>query len=341
MHQRIRDELDCRENRVSLLEISHRSDEFSRIADSAERSLRRLIGVPGNYRILFLPGGATAQYSMVPLNLAGDSRLYDYFDTGYWSRKAITEARRYGQVNVVAQLDETDKSSALVPASREFSKNAAYCHFVDNETLTGVEFPKAYVDYAGILVSDMTSNFLTRSFDMERFGLVYAGVQKNAGIAGLTLIIVRDELLDKQRWFVPTLYNYATHAQAGSRYNTPPIFSWYVCGVMLEWIEDQGGVPEMERRAFEKSRCLYRYIDDSDIYENRIAPRWRSRVNVHFRVKSMLLERAFLESAEREGLFGLRGHRQTGGIRASLYNGMSLSGVHSLVDFMRYFEKTH
>ena len=341
VHERIRDELGDRDGRVALLEVGHRGDEFSEMADCAERRLRRLLDVPCDYRILFLPGGATAQYAMVPLNLAGDGRPCDYFDSGYWSQRAIAEAQRYGRVNVVARPVRASGFSLMPQEQWNFSENAAYCHFVDNETLTGIEFPLHHIDYQGVLVSDMTSNFLTRSFDPGRFGLVYAGAQKNVGIAGITLLIVREELLGKQRQLTPTLYSYATHAQAGSRYNTPPVFPWYVCAMVLEWIEDQGGVAEMERRAFDRARCLYGCIDDSDLYENRVAPDWRSRVNVHFRTEPARLEEDFLKSAEREGFLGLRGHRRTGGIRASLYNGMTLSGVRSLVNFMQHFENTH
>ncbi len=341
MHERIRDGLGDRGGRVSLLEVGHRSDEFSEVADCAERRLRRLLDVPHDYRVLFLPGGATAQYSMVPLNLAGDGRPCDYFDSGYWSQKAIAEARRYGKVNIVAQLVRASGFSLMPSPQWNFSENAAYCHFVDNETLTGIEFPLDHIDCQSVLVSDMTSNFLTRSFDPGRFGLMYAAAQKNVGIAGITLVIVREELLGKQQPSTPTLYSYETHAQTRSRYNTPPVFPWYVCAMMLEWIEEQGGVPEMERRASERAERLYGCIDNSALYENRVAPGWRSRVNVCFRIKPSRLEEIFLESAGQEGFLGLRGHRQVGGIRASLYNGMTLSGVRSLVDFMRHFEKTH
>ncbi len=343
VHRRVRDDLDARSARPPLLEIGHRGSEFSRVAERAEQSLRRLLDVPSDYVVLFLPGGATAQYAMAPLNLARGDRPFDHFDTGYWSRRAIAEARRYGRVNVVAGLDEQGE---LPPQAQwRFSQDAAYCHFVDNETLTGFELPPGCVSCAAPLVSDMTSNFLTRPFDVERFGVIYAGAQKNAGIAGVTLVIVRNDLLGARHPLTPTSYSYATHAQAGSRYNTPPIFAWYVCSVMLEWIEAQGGVSEMQRRSLERSKLVYACIDDSEIYENPVARRCRSRVNVHFRIKPAApdgvgLERAFLERAEREGLFGLRGHRATGGLRASLYNGMPLSGARALADFMRDFEKS-
>lgn len=347
VHRRIRDDLGARSGRLPLLEIGHRDREFSLIAERAEQSLRRLLAVPSGYKVLFLPGGASAQYAMAPLNLARGDRPLDYLDTGHWSRRAIAEARRYGRVHVVAGLGEQGGLPPLEkwPEKWNFSQDAAYCHFVDNETLTGFELPPGSVQCAAPMVSDMTSNFLTRPFEVGRFGAVYAGAQKNAGIAGVTLVIVRDDLLGERHPLTPTLYSYAAHAQAGSRYNTPPIFAWYVCAVTLEWTEAQGGVAEMQRRSSEKSKLVYACIDDSGIYESPVPRRYRSRVNVHFRIRPAApegpgLERAFLERAEREGLFGLRGHRATGGLRASLYNGMPVSGAHALADFMQEFEKS-
>ena len=218
-----------------------------------------------------------------------------------------------------------------------------YCHFVDNETLTGFELPLGHCPQHAngqLLVADMTSNFLSRPFDVGCFGVVYAGAQKNVGIAGLSLVVVREDLLGMEQRFTPTLYSYATHVQSGSRYNTPPIFAWYVCNLMLEWIESEGGVDEMHRRGFERARRLYECIDASEVYENSVVPSYRSRMNVHFRLKPSALERDFLERAEREGLFGLRGHRAVGGIRASLYNGMPVAGADALADFMRDFERS-
>ncbi len=341
VYERIRDDWDHRGGRVALLELGHHDDEFLQIAERAEQTLRRLLKIPANYTVLFLPGGASAQYAMVPLNLMRGNRPLDYFDTGHWSRRAIAEAQRYGRVNLVAQVAAAaDELQLPPPADWQFSDDAAYCHFVDNETLTGFELPPDHAADDCLRVSDMTSNLLTRPFDITRFGVVYAGAQKNAGIAGVTLVIVRDDLLGQEQPFTPTLYGYATHAQAGSRYNTPPIFAWYVCGVMLEWIERQGGVDEMYRRSLERAECVYECIDGSEIYENAVARRYRSRVNIHFRIKPAALEQAFLERAERRGLLGLRGHRVTGGIRASLYNAMPLSGARALADFMRDFEKS-
>lgn len=339
MHERIRRDWDQRNGRVPLLEIGHRSDEFSRIAECSEQTLRRLLKIPENYSVLFLPGGAGAQYAMVPLNLARGNRPLDYFDTGYWSRRATAEAQRYGRVNLVAQVGDGGKLDLPPPARWRFSDAAAYCHFVDNETLTGFELPVDHAAGDRLLVADMTSNFLTRPFDVGRFGVIYAGAQKNIGIAGVTLVIVRNDLLGREQPFTPALYRYAAHAQSGSRYNTPPIFAWYVCGVMLEWIERQGGVDEMHRRSLERAGCLYECIDGSEIYESPVARRYRSRVNVHFRIKPNALEEDFLAQAEWHGLLGLRGHRATGGLRASLYNGMPFAGACVLADFMRDFEK--
>ena len=339
VYERICSDWENRSDRVALLEMSHRSDEFIEIADRAEKILIRLLKIPNNYVVLFLPGGASAQYAMVPLNLARDNRPLDYFNSGYWSRKSIDEAQRYGHVNLVAEIDKEGELSLPDLSDWQFSNHAAYCHFVDNETLTGFEFPPDYVNCDCPLVSDMTSNFLTRPFDIERFGMVYAGVQKNVGIAGISVVVIREDLLGMQKTFTPTLYSYSAHAEASSRYNTPPIFAWYVCSVMLEWIERQGGIGEMYQRSFERAQRLYGCIDSSAIYENSVAKPYRSRMNVHFRIKPTSLEKDFVERAEQEGLFGLRGHRATGGIRASLYNGMTLEGINALTDFMQDFEK--
>ena len=340
VHERIREALRECPGRVPLLEIGHRGDEFADIAGRAEQTLRRLLEIPSRYAVLFLAGGARAQYSMVPLNLARGDRPFDCLDTGHWSRCAISEARRYGRVNLVATVG-AEEALGLPPSSEwEYSDNAAYCHFVDNETLTGFELPPDCVRTAAPLVSDMTSNFLTRPFDVGRFGVIYAGAQKNAGIAGVTLVLVREDLLGDELPHAPALYRYAVQAEAGSLANTPPIFAWYTCGVMLEWIERQGGVTEMQRRAVERSQTLYRLVDESALYRGTVAQEWRSRVNVHFRLAVPELEPVFLERAEREGLLGLRGHRAVGGVRASLYNGMPTAGAHALADFMREFERT-
>ena len=344
MYDRILSEGYRSNSHLPLLVISHRSEEFSRIAECADQTLRRLLAIPSGYTVLFLPGGASAQYAMVPLNLARGSRPLDYLNAGYWSQRAITEARRYGQVNTVTRFAGEDELDLPASENWRFSENAAYCHFVDNETLTGFELPVGHVtSYAPSrcpLVADMSSNFLTRPFDITQFGVVYASAQKNAGIAGITLVIVRDDLLGGELPITPTLYSYAAHARAGSRYNTPPIFPWYVCGLVLEWIESEGGIKEMYRRSLERGKCLYECIDGSEIYQSRVARGYRSRVNVHFHVTPVELECEFLERAEREGLSGLHGHRATGGIRASLYNAMPLAGVHALVDFMRDFERS-
>ena len=342
VYARIRDDWDNRGQQLPLLEMGHRSDEFSRIAEHSEQILRRLLKVPSHYKILFLPGGATAQYAMVPLNLSGGGRPVDYFDTGHWSQRAIAEAQRYARVKIVTRLDDGGGVGVLdlaQPEDWQFSDDAAYCHVVDNETLTGFELPPDHACGERLWVADMTSNFLTRPFALDRYALVYAGAQKNAGIAGITMVIVREDLLDRAQPHTPTLYRYRTHVDAGSRYNTPPIFAWYVGYAMLEWIESEGGVEEMQRRRVGCAERVYQCIDASALYENRVAPCYRSRVNVHFHLRSEALERQFLLRAEQRGLLGLRGHRATGGIRASLYNGMPMSGVCALTDFMRDFEQ--
>ena len=342
VHRQIHEDLNNNFDALPLLELGHRRPHFVEIAERAEHTLRDLLQISDDYCILFLAGGATAQYSMVPMNLGQGNSTYDYINSGHWSERAAVEARKYGTVNIVTELITRADGCLDLPETTQwhFSKQADYCHFVDNETLTGFELPTAAFQTNCPLVSDMTSNFLTRRFDINRFGIVYAGTQKNAGIAGLSIVIIRRELLGNSRSFTPNLLDYTVQTEAQSRYNTPPIFAWYVCGLMLEWTQQQGGIGVMEKRNAQKAACLYEYIDDSAIYVNRVAPQYRSRVNIHFRIKSEQLEERFLNQAEQQGLIGLRGHRIVGGIRASIYNAMPMAGVEVLVEFMRDFEKT-
>lgn len=340
VHQHIRDDL-ARDGGVPLLELGHRRPEFSAVAEHSEQLVRDLLNVGDDYAVLFLAGGATAQYAAIPLNLGNKHRRFDYLNTGHWSERAINEARRYGEVHTVAEYQQQNGLWSLsAPAQWQFSDNADYCHTVDNETLLGFELPADHIRTDAPLVSDMTSNFLTRRFDLERFGAVYAGAQKNAGIAGLAIVIVRRDLLGSANPVASSLQDYATQDRAKSMLNTPPIFAWYVSSLVLEWTKRQGGIEAMEKNSIQKSELVYRCIDRSDIYRNEIDPLYRSRLNVHFRINPQSLEQTFADAATREGLIGLRGHRAVGGIRASLYNAMPLAGAETLVDFMRNFEKT-
>ena len=341
VHQRIRADLDHSPSIIPLLELGHRRPEFCQIAERSEELLRGLLNISKDYHILFLAGGATAQYAMVPMNLGRGQLTADYVNTGYWSSKAIEEAKHLGTVNLVAQLTQDHAGNWGLPKKRQWSnsQDADYCHFVDNETLTGFELPVNAVTSTAPLVADMTSNFLTRQFDMNQFGLVYAGTQKNLGIAGLCVVIVRDDLLNRGCGFIPSLQNYARQTKAQSRHNTPPIFSWYVCNLMLEWTQQQGGVSVMQALHQQQAEILYQTIDNSDIYTNNIALQYRSKVNLHFTITPSALERSFLDKAEEQGLIGLKGHGFVGGIRASLYNAMPMEGATTLLDFMREFEK--
>ncbi len=340
VHQQVRDALDHSPAQVPLLELRHRTPEFCCIAEQAEQDLRYLLDVPSDYSVLFLAGGATAQYAMVPMNLWPSGTVMDYVDTGYWSKRAIEQAHAYGSVNVIASVKQREGSLWLDPPTDwQYSESAAYCHFVSNETLTGFELPEKYFCSDSPLVSDMTSNFLTRKIDWKKFGVAYAGAQKNAGIAGITIVILRNDLLGHSHQHLPAWENYTTQATAGSRYNTPPIFAWYVCGLMLAWSVRQGGIKEMARRYRKRAALVYNCIDNSSIYMNSVAKPFRSGCNVHFRIKPANLEKKFVEQSEAQGLLGLRGHRVVGGIRASLYNALPIEGAETLVEFMREFER--
>ncbi|MDH3316609.1 MAG: 3-phosphoserine/phosphohydroxythreonine transaminase [Gammaproteobacteria bacterium] len=338
--QRARDELlEWRDARMSVMEMSHRGAHFGEIAKESETRLRRLLSIPESYKVLFLQGGAQLQFSAVPLNLLRDADRADYVDTGQWSSKAIAEAKRYCSVNVCASARDCGYSRVPAESSWQKDKKAAYLHYTPNETIGGVEFH--YVPDSGTvpLVGDMSSNILSRPVPVERFGLIYAGAQKNIGIAGLTVVIVREDLLGKALKSTPSMLDYKVQAEAGSLANTAPTFAWYVAGLVFEWLEAEGGIAEMEKRNEAKAKTLYEAIDASDFYSNPIDSACRSRMNVPFKLASPELDGAFLQEARAAGLEGLKGHRSVGGMRASLYNAMRLEGVKALVAFMADFEK--
>lgn len=325
----------------SIMEISHRSAEFIAILEETEALLRQLLGIPGNYRVLFLQGGAHMQFAMVPLNLLGPKFHADYLLTGIWSARAAAEARRFCKVGVAS--DNTSDGHHLLPAQNELKldPSAAYVHYCSNETINGLEF--SYVPETGDvpLVADMSSHFLSRPIDVSRFGLIYAGAQKNFGPAGLTVVIVRDDLIGhcSPRW--PTVLDYKAHADEKSMYNTPPTYTIYLANLVLRWLREQGGVAAMEQRNGEKASMLYDAIDRSSFYVNRIASHDRSRMNVPFSLSDNRLDGAFLEESNAQGLTHLKGHRFVGGMRASIYNAMPPAGVCALVEFMRDFEARH
>ncbi|MGD8148303.1 3-phosphoserine/phosphohydroxythreonine transaminase [Ornithinimicrobium sp. Y1694] len=338
--ERARDEMtDWRGSGMSVMEMSHRSKEFVGIAAEAEARLRSLLQVPEDYAVLFLQGGATGQFAGIPLNLTAPGAAAAYVNTGAWSAKAIGEAKKYVDVRVIA--DEKDSNYASVPAegTLEVPGDAAYLHYTLNETIGGVEFP--YVPDAGEvpLVTDASSTILSRPLDVTRFGVIYAGAQKNLGPSGITVVIVRRDLLNRAREDVPGALDWSAMAQADSMLNTPPTLAWYLVGLVLEWVEQQGGLTEMGRRNQAKADLLYGAIDGSDFYSNPVEPAARSWMNVPFLVPDPALEKPFVAAAAEAGLSGLGGHRSVGGMRASIYNAMPIEGVQALVDFMTDFEK--
>ena len=324
---------------MSVMEMSHRSTEFVGIAAAAEERFRALLQVPEDYAVLFLQGGATGQFAGVPLNLASPGAPAAYLNTGSWSKKAITEGRKYVDVQVLA--DEKDSNYSTVPAegSVEVPSDAAFLHYTLNETIGGVEFP--YVPQAGDVpvVTDASSTILSRPLDVSQFGVIYAGAQKNLGPSGLCVVVVRRDLLERARPDVPGALDWKAMAAADSMLNTPPTLAWYLVGLVLEWVEEQGGLPAMAERNQAKADLLYGAIDASDFYSNPVDPVARSWMNVPFLVPDAQLEKPFVAAAAAAGLSGLAGHRSVGGMRASIYNAMPLEGVQALVDFMTDFEQ--
>ncbi len=326
---------------MSVMEMSHRGKEFMSIAEQAEQDLRDLLAIPDNYRVLFLQGGASQQFAMVPLNLMGRSGKADYANTGAWSKKAIAEGRRYGEVHVCASSEDDGFNSVPDFAEWELSKDAAYVHITPNETIGGVEYP-GLPDTGDVpIVADMSSTILSRPIDVSRYGIIYAGAQKNVGPAGLTLVIVRDDLIGQAADSVPAMLNYKTHADAGSMYNTPPTYAWYLAGLVFQWIKRRGGLETMGDINRRKAEKLYAAIDGSDFYANPVRPEHRSWMNVPFTLKDPALDPLFLEGAAERGLKTLKGHRSVGGMRASIYNAMPEEGVDALIAYMDEFAKQH
>jgi phosphoserine aminotransferase len=340
--ERIRNDIpDWNGTGMSVMEVSHRGREFVDVAAKAEQDLRTLLAVPDDYSVLFTQGGATLQFAMVPLNLASDGDTVDYVLTGSWSKKAIAEASRYCTVNVVA--DSSDENFTYVPEQSGWSRShsAAYLHYCANETIAGVEFP--WIPNAGDvpLVSDMSSTILSRPLDVSRYGVIYAGAQKNIGPAGITLVILRKELLGKARKSTPSLLDYAIYDASDSMTNTPPVFAWYVAGLVFENLLDEGGLESVAERNQRKAAKLYGAIDGSDFYRNPVRKDCRSWMNVPFVLADPELDAVFLSKAADSGLANLKGHRSVGGMRASIYNAMPEAGIDALIGFMAEFERVH
>ncbi len=340
--EQARDEmLEWRGSGASVLEVSHRSAEFKALAAESEARLRTLMGIPADYHVLFLQGGAQLQFSAVPLNLMGASASADYVDTGAWSAKAIAEARRYGQVNIVASSESSGYTTIPSEQDWRLDPQAAYLYYTPNETISGVEYQFVPASGGVPLVADMTSSFLSRPVEVERFGVMFAGAQKNAGIAGLTLVIVRDDLLDRASAHTPALMNYAQQVKSGSMLNTAPTFAWYMADLVFKWLQAEGGVAAIAERNRRKAQRLYACIDASNYYANPVPADFRSMMNVTFSLADGTQEAQFLHQAAEAGLMGLKGHRSVGGMRASIYNAMPEQGIEALVDFMRDFEQNN
>jgi len=332
--------LDWHGSGMSVMEMSHRGKEFMGIAAEAEADLRELMGIPANYKVLFLQGGASQQFAMIPMNLLRGKASADYLNTGEWSKKAISEAKKFGAVNVVAT--SADKNFSYVPefAAWKCDPEAAYLHFTPNETIGGVEF--SWLPDAGSvpLVADMSSCILSRPIDVSKYGLIYAGAQKNIGPAGLTIVIVRDDLVGNVVAGTPTMLDYKTHADNDSMYNTPPTYGIYIAGMVFKMLKRNGGIAAMEQTNIAKANLLYAAIDASaGFYNCPVATDNRSRMNIPFTLKDAALDGAFVKQAEARGLLQLKGHRSVGGMRASIYNAMPLAGVQALVEFMNEFAK--
>jgi phosphoserine aminotransferase len=337
-----RDELlDFRGTGMSVMEMSHRSKVYLSIAEQAEADLRALLAIPDNYRVLFLQGGATSQFAMVPLNLLRGKKGADYINTGAWSKKAIGEARRFCTVNVAATGEAGNFSAIPAFESWQLDPGAAYVHYTPNETIGGVEFHQIPETGSVPLVADMSSTILSRPVDVSRFGLIYAGAQKNIGPAGLTVVIVRDDLLGETLAGTPTMFDYKVHSDNRSMYNTPPTYAWYLAGLVFKWLQDQGGLAAMAEINRRKSARLYAAIEQSDFYSSPVDSACRSWMNVPFTLADAALDAVFLEQAGQAGLLNLKGHRSVGGMRASIYNAMPERGVAVLVEFMGEFERTH
>lgn len=341
--EQAREELtDWQGSGMSVMEVSHRSKAFLAVAEEAEALLRSLLGVPSGYKVLFLQGGATGQFAAIAMNLTAPGAAADYINTGAWSKKAIAEAKRL-QVKVNVAADEAASGYTTVPAegALELTPAAAYVHYTPNETIGGVEFP--YVPRTGTvpLIADMSSTILSRPIDVARFGLIYAGAQKNIGPSGLCVVIVREDLLGRARPGTPSVWDYQAMAAEGSMLNTPPTFGWYIAGLVLKWVQARGGLEAMGTRNRAKAELLYRTIDDSGFYRNPVAKTCRSWMNVPFTLARPELDQTFLAEARAAGLACLEGHRSVGGMRASIYNAMPLEGVQALAAFMQDFARRH
>ena len=326
---------------MSVMEMSHRGKEYMSIHAEAEADLRTLLGIPANYKVLFLQGGATAQFAMVPMNLLRGKAAADYLNTGEWSKKAIKEAKKFGQVNIVASSEDRNFSYAPAFSTWTLDPNAAYVHITSNETIGGVEIFDTPDTGNVPLVADMSSNILSRPIDVSKYGLIYAGAQKNIGPAGVTVVIVREDLLGQTVPGTPTVFDYKVQAEAESMYNTPPTYGIYIAGLVFKHLLAKGGLVAMEAQNRAKAKLIYDLLDASSLYQSPVALENRSLMNIPFTLKDAALDEDFLKQAKAAGLVQLKGHKSVGGMRASIYNAMPIEGVKALVAFMQDFEKSH
>ncbi len=324
--------------KASIMEISHRGVDFMQVADKAKQDLRELMNIPNNYQVLFLQGGASAQFSMVPINLLRGKTKANYVNTGHWSIKAIAEAQRYCQVNICTDSTVNQFTNIEDFSQWNIDESCAYLHYTPNETIAGLEFD--FIPTADMpIVADMSSMILSREVDVSKFGVIYAGAQKNIGIAGVTIVIVREDLIGHALAKQPILFDYSTQAKYDSMFNTPTTFAWHTAGRVFEWLKAQGGIQAIAKINERKAHKLYQAIDDSDFYSNAVNPKYRSWMNVPFSLADSSLDALFLEKSYNANLLALKGHKSVGGMRASIYNAMPESGVDALIEFMADFEK--
>ncbi len=333
--------LDWHGSGMSVMEMSHRGKEFIAIHAQAEADLRGLMAIPKNYKVLFLQGGAAAQFAVVPMNLLRGKARADYVYTGQWGKKAIGEAKKYCKVNIAASSEDANFSYAPKQDKWRLDPEAAYVHITSNETIGGVEFHWVPDTGEVPLVADASSHILSRPIDVARYGLIYAGAQKNIGPAGLTIVIVRDDLIGQALPATPMVFDYKVQADNDSMINTPPTFAVYIAGLVFQWLKKLGGLAKMEQINIAKARMVYDYLDETEFYQSPVARDDRSRMNIPFTLRNAALDEAFLKDAKASGLTQLKGHRSVGGMRASLYNAMPMEGVSALIGFMREFERKH
>jgi phosphoserine aminotransferase len=332
--------LDWHGSGMSVMEMSHRGKEFTSILEKTEADLRQLMAIPDNYKVLFLQGGAIGENAIIPMNLL-NGKSADYVVTGSWSKRSVQDAKAYGQIDIAASAEAGGFTHVPAFSDWQLNKEAAYVHYCTNETINGVEFVEV-PDTNGVpIVADMSSHILSRPVDVSKYGVIYGGAQKNIGPAGLCLVIVREDLLDRASPLTPAVFHWKTQADNQSMINTPPTYSIYIAGLVFEWLLAQGGVEAIEQVNIAKANLLYNYLDQTDFYYNPIQPAYRSRMNIPFRLRDEGLNEAFLKAADTRGLLQLKGHRSVGGMRASIYNAMPIEGVQALVGFMQEFEKNN